>query len=65
MRRREKKKNQEIPIEIDNFDYSIPQPSQLPSTEDLLKVITRKKNVINDKFNFITRHFTPDQTQLL
>lgn len=55
---------QETPIEIDNFDYSIPQPPQLPTTYDLLKVLIGKINLINDKFDFITHHFILYQTQL-
>lgn len=53
--------NQEAPIKLDNFDYSIPQ---LPLTEYLLKVLIANINVINYKIYFITRHFISDPTQL-
>lgn len=62
--KKRKENNQERPIEIDNLDYSIPQPPHLPTTEDLLNVLIGKINVNNDKFEFITRHFIPCQTQL-
>lgn len=42
---------QEAPIDLRNFDYSIPQR---PSTDDLLKVLIRNIYVINDKIYFIT-----------
>lgn len=49
-----KTNSQEVLIELDDFEYFIPQPPQLPTTKDILKVIIEKINVINDKFDFIT-----------
>lgn len=54
-----KDNDQESPLELDYFDHTIPQ---LPLTKELLKVMIVKINVINNKIDFITRHFIPDPT---
>lgn len=53
--------SQEAPIELDDFDYSIPQ---LPITNNILKFIIGKINVINDKIEFHnpTIHPRPNTT---
>lgn len=50
-------KSQEIPIEIDNPDNSIPQ---LSTSKDMLKIISGKIDVVNCKIDFIVRQFIPD-----
>lgn len=52
MIRKKKKYYQEEPITIDDSNYFIPISFQLPSIENLLK------------FDFITRHFILNKTQL-
>ena len=37
---------------------------QLPSIKDILKIISGKIDVFNDKIGFIVQHFILDQSQL-
>lgn len=55
-----KSKTQEIPIEIESSNNSL----QILTTKDLLKIISGKTNIINDKIHLIVLHFIPDQTKL-
>lgn len=49
--KKRKANDQQASIELEDFDYFIPQ---LPSVENILKVIIGKINMINENFDFIT-----------
>ena len=53
--------DQEALVDLEDFDYDIPQ---LPIAEDLLKIIIKKLNKINDKIDFLTHHFIQDLGKL-
>lgn len=53
--------NQETRTDLEDLDYDIPQ---LPLTKHLLKIIIKKLYMINDKIDFLTRHFIKDPRQL-
>lgn len=50
--------DQKALVDMEYFDYMI---SQLPSIEDLLKVIIKYIDITNNNINFITRHLIKDQ----
>lgn len=52
--KKSKMDDQEAPLDVEDFDSDIPQ---LPSYEDILKVIIMKLDTTNDEIDFITRHF--------